>query len=382
MDKPTLSISRRLRATPFSARVMREGVRSYTIYNHMLLPTVFRSLEQDYHHLKRHVQLWDVSCERQVEISGPDAPRLVQLMTPRDLRGARVGQCLYAPLVDETGALINDPIVLKRSEERFWLSIADSDVLLWAKGLAFGLGLHAKVEEPDVSPLAVQGPKAEALMARVFGEAVRGIGFFRFAVLNFRDHPLLVARSGWSGQGGFEIYLDRPELGEGLWDTLWEAGADLQVAPGCPNLIERIESGLLSYGNDMTYQDNPLQCGLERFCHHQRDIDCISREALRRIAGEGADRRVMGLKIDAASLPQCTVPWPIHARGSTIGRVTSAAFSPDFGCGVALAMLARGHWSPGDTVTVQLPGSRRAATVCTLPFVSSQTPGQPASECQ
>jgi dimethylsulfoniopropionate demethylase len=210
---PLLSVSHRTRRTPFSDRVEAAGVKAYTVYNHMLLPTVFRSVEEDYRHLKTHVQVWDVGCERQVEIAGPDAARLVQMMTPRDLGKAVVGQCLYAPLVDEAGGLVNDPVALKLAEDRFWLSIADSDVLLWAKGLALGGKLDVTVTEPDVWPLAVQGPKADTLMARLFGDSVREIGFFRFRRLPFQKHEMVVARSGWSKQGGFEIYLDRAELG-------------------------------------------------------------------------------------------------------------------------------------------------------------------------
>lgn len=359
----------RIRSTPFTARVEAQGVKGYTVYNHMLLPTVFRSFEEDYRHLKRHVQLWDVSCERQVELRGPDAARLAQLMTPRDLSRAAVGRCLYAPLVDERGGMLNDPVVLKLAEDRFWLSLADSDVLLWAKGLALGFGLEVAVEEPDVFPLAVQGPRADDLMARVFGEAVRAIRFFRFAALPFQGHPLVVARSGWSKQGGFEIYLDRPALALPLWDVLWHAGQDLEVRAGTPNGIERIESALLSYGSDMTRDNNPLECGLERYCALDAPIDFIGREALRRIRDAGVARMIRGLRVEATSLPPCTGRWPVRADGEAVGAVSSAAVSPDLGCGMALAMLDRGHWASGTAVTVEAPDGAHSATVCDLPFV-------------
>ncbi len=193
LPAPALFVSCRTQRTPYSPRVEAQGVTSYTVYNHALLPTSFSSLDRDYWHLRKHVQLWDVSCERQVEVRGPDAARLVQLMTPRDLSHATIGQCLYAPLVDETGGMINDPVILRLAEDRFWLSTADSDVLLWAKGLAFGLGLNVSVEEPDVWPLAVQGPRADDLMASVFGEEVRAIRFFRFETIMYTGHSLVVA---------------------------------------------------------------------------------------------------------------------------------------------------------------------------------------------
>jgi len=225
---PNLAISNRLRSTPFTSRVQQQGATAFTVYNHMLLPTEFESVEADYWHLCEHVQIWDVGAERQVEIVGPDAQKLVQWMTPRDLSQVVNGRCIYTPLADEQGYLINDPVALKLQENHWWLSIADSDVLLWAKGLASAAGLNVKIAEPDVWPLAVQGPKAEELLSRVMGDAVKDIRFFRFQSIPFNGHHFNVARSGWSKQGGFEIYVDHPEVGVALYDALFRAGADLQ----------------------------------------------------------------------------------------------------------------------------------------------------------
>ncbi|MEO1293553.1 MAG: dimethylsulfoniopropionate demethylase, partial [Pseudomonadota bacterium] len=194
----SISASPRVRPTPFSDRVEALGVKAYTVYNRMLLATSFRSLEEDYWHLRRHVQLWDVSVERQVELRGPDAAKLIQMMTPRNLSKVAAGRCVYAPLTDATGGMINDPVILKLAEDRFWVSIADSDVILWARGLAFGLGYQVEVFEPDVYPLAVQGPKADDLMASIFGDSVRSIRFFRFDLYQFQGRDLVVARSGFS----------------------------------------------------------------------------------------------------------------------------------------------------------------------------------------
>ncbi len=254
--------SRRVRRTPFTDGVEAAGVKGYTVYNHMLLPTVFRSVTEDYHHLKTAVQVWDVACERQVELRGPDSARLMQMLTPRDLRGMLPGQCFYVPIVDETGGMLNDPVALKLTEDRWWISIADSDLLLWVKALAYGYRLDVLVDEPDISPLAVQGPLADDLMAKVFGDAVRAIKFFRFGWFDFNGVSMAVARSGYSKQGGFEIYVDGTKNGMPLWNALMEAGKALDVHAGCPNLIERIEGGLLSYGNDMTRENTPHECGL------------------------------------------------------------------------------------------------------------------------
>jgi len=236
----TIAPSRRVRRTPFSDGVEAAGVKGYTVYNRMLLPTVFRSVEEDYHHLKSAVQVWDVSVERQVELRGPDAGRLMQMLTPRDLRGMLPGMCYYVPLVDGTGGMLNDPVALMLAEDRYWLSIADSDLLLWVKGLAHALYLDVIVEEPDVSPLAIQGPKSDELAARIFGDNVKDLRFFRYGYFDFEGHQFLVARSGYSKQGGFEIYVDGHERGMPLWNALMDAGRDLDVHAGCPNLIERV----------------------------------------------------------------------------------------------------------------------------------------------
>jgi len=367
MPEPLLAPSRRIRTTPFTRRVEAAGVRAYSVYNHMLLPAVFESQAADAAHLKAHVQVWDVSCQRQVELSGPHAHALLQRATPRDLARMEAGRCRYLPMVDERGGMLNDPVALKLAAERYWVSVADSDLLFWLKGLANGLGLDVRVDEPAVYPLAVQGPKADTLAARVFGEEVRAIRFFRYAWLPFRDRELLVARSGYSKQGGFEIYLDVPELAEPLWDALMDAGADLTVRAGGPNTLERIEGGLLSYGNDMTRANTPAECGLDRLYDPQTAVSCIGIDALRREAETGPRQRVRGLRIDGGPAPACRDRWPATAHGAHVGGVTSVACSPERGTNVAIGMLDRDHWAPGTAVEVAAPDGPRPATVVSLP---------------
>lgn len=358
-----VSPSRRLRRTPFSQGVEAAGVKAYTVYNRMLLPTVFESVEFDYHHLKEAVQVWDVAVERQVELRGPDAAKLMQMLTPRDLRGMVPGRCFYVPIVDETGGMLNDPVAVKLAEDRWWISIADSDLLLWVKGIAIGYRLDVLVDEPDVSPLAVQGPKADDLMARVFGDAVRNIKFFRFGMFDFQGWSLAVARSGYSKQGGFEIYVEGGDIGMPLWNALFEAGSDLDVRAGCPNLIERIEGGLLSYGNDMTDDNTPHECGLGRFCDTQTAIGCIGRDALLRVAKEGPIQQVRPIEIAGDKVPGCDRAWPVTAAGKTVGQLTSAAWSPDFGVNVAIGMIRMTHWDAGTVLQVETPEGVRDAVV-------------------
>ena len=359
---PELLISTRTRSTPFSSRVEACGVKAYTVYNHMLLPIVYRSLEKDYWHLCEAVQVWDVSCQRQVEITGPDTRRLVQLMTPRDLSQAENGQCLYAPLCDESGGMVNDPILIKHSNNHWWLSIADTDVLLWAKGLATGLGLNVNISEPDIWPLAVQGPKAENLLTRVFGEEIKKIGFFRSRKLDYKGNDFLIARSGWSKQGGFEIYVNDAELGRQLWDELFDKGEDLNVGPGCPNLIERIESGLMSFGGDIGYDTTPFECGLDHYVDLEAGIESLSIEALRT---RKPKTKLMGLVIETKVN---LTDRQVFIGNKVLGEITSNVWSPRYSVHLAFAKCDLELLEDQQDKYIKTSSGEAAVQITNLPF--------------
>jgi dimethylsulfoniopropionate demethylase len=359
---PELSVSRRTRSTPFTSRVEAAGVKAYTVYNHTLLATKFRGFEADYWHLCKHVQVWDVSCEKQVAISGPDAYQLIQLMTPRDLSKARIGRCFYVPLCNEQGGIVNDPIAIKLSDNEWWLSIADTDVMLWAQGLATGFKLDVQVTEPDIWPLAVQGPKAEELMARVFGESVRDIKFFNIKPMHYRGVDMQVARSGWSKQGGFEIYVNDAALGGQLWDELFSKGQDLNVGPGCPNLIERVESGLLSLGSDMGYDTSPLECGLDQYVSLDADINSLSLPALRQ---QVPARQLKGLVIDQACQ---LIDQNVYLGGQCVGQITSQAYSPKYGVHLAFVLCSLPALGASLTLDINCQQGTVSGRVTSLPF--------------
>lgn len=372
-----ISKSRRLRSTPYTDRVEANGVTGYTIYNHMLLPTAFASLEDDYTHLKKYAQIWDVAAERQVQLKGPDARKLAVLMSARDLTKAQPGRCYYAPILDHKGGFINDPIALCLADDLFWFSIADGDMLYWAMGLATGLGLDVEVTEPDVSPLAVQGPMAEDLMVDVFGEEIRGVGFFKFKAFPFKGRMLNIARSGWSKQGGFEIYLDDSALGGDLWDAIWEKGEPYNLRAGCPNLIERIEGGLFGFGNDMTSNETPLEIGLEKFISLDADYDFIGKEALLAQRAEGVKRKLKGIRISGSRMKGIPEPQDCFVNGVKVGFATSGVYSPDFGTNIAFAMVDIDHAEngsvldmdfDGSVVSTDFDGETRKCVVCDIPF--------------
>lgn len=350
--------SRRVRSTPFTPGVTAAGMSVCTVYNRMILPSVFAGQEEDYRHLKTHVQVWDVACERQVEVAGPDARRLLDLISPRDLDKMAMDQCYYMPAIDRDGGMLNDPVLVKLAEDRFWISVADSDYLQYVVGVRDALGLDAQVFEPDVSPLAVQGPKSDDLMARVFGDIARDIRFFRYKRLPFMGRELVVARSGYSKQGGFEIYVDGSDLGMPLWDALFAAGADLNVRAGCPSTMERVEAGLLSYGNDMTRDNTPFECGLGKFVNSPRDY--IGKTGL--LARSEPSQQIRPIEI-MGDIPPINFAWPLRADGKEVGQVTTAIWSPDFKTNVAIGMVDRAHWDAGTVLEVETVAGPRKAVV-------------------
>ena len=361
--------SRRIRSTPYTSRIEKQGAAAYTVYNHMLLPAAFGSLEDSYHHLKKHVQVWDVAAERQVEISGKDSAKLVQLMTCRDLSKSKIGRCYYSPIIDDNAGLINDPVILKLDDQRWWISIADSDVILFAKGLAIGNKFDVKIFEPNVDILAVQGPKSFQLMEKIFGRKIVEMKFFGFDYFEFDGKKHLIAKSGWSKQGGYEIYVEHTESGLALYDKLFELGNELNVKPGCPNLIERIESALLSYGNDMDNNDNPLECGLDKYVNLDTDVNFLGKEKLKEIKKKGVTRKLMGVKIETKEINVTKSIKILDEKNNEIGELRSGAYSPHFGKVIGIAMLHNPYWNNSQTFKIELNGKRFDGKVCDLPFI-------------
>ena len=369
MKKFPIVKSRRLRSTPYTDRIEAHGVSSYTVYNHMLLPASFKSLESDYHHLKEFVQVWDVAAERQVEITGKDSAKLVQLMTCRDLSKSKIGRCYYAPLIDNEGFLVNDPIINKLAEDKWWLSIADSDVIFFAKGLAAGNKFKVEIKEPNVNILAVQGPLSDDLMSKLFGEEIRELKFFNFKYFNFRGKKYFVARSGWSKQGGYEIYVEDNIAGQDLYDYLFEYGTEYNVKAGCPNLIERIESALLSYGNDFDNRDNPFEANFDRFINLESNVKFLGKEKLIEIKQNGINRKLMGVKIDHNKIDMYCEKTLYDDNNNIIGYVRSAAYSPTFKKVIGIAMINKPYWEKKDQFRIEIDEKIYVGTVCDLPFI-------------
>ena len=369
MNKINIAKAKRLRTTPYTSRIEKQGLTSYTTYNHMLLPASFEdSLEDSYHHLKKYVQVWDVAAERQVEISGEDSAELVQLMTCRDLSKSKDGRCYYCPIIDDQGGLINDPIVLRHNKNKWWLSIADSDVILFAKGLAIGKNYNVQIIEPNVDIMAVQGPKSFVLMEKIFGKSITDLKFFGFDYFNFNNKNHLIARSGWSKQGGYEIYVEHTQSGLELYDYLFDIGKEFNIKPGCPHLIERIEGALLSYGNDFDLNDNPLECGFDKYVDIDSDVVFLGKEKLKEIKLRGISKKLMGVKIDHNEI-NVSKAIDIRINSKRVGELRSGVYSPTFKQVIGIAMIDKPHFEIDTKVEITLNNETKTGVLCNIPFV-------------
>ena len=359
----------RLRRSPFFESTIEAGCQAYTVYNHTFLPSYYDDPVREYWHLLRHVALWDVAVERNVEIRGPDGFEFMQLLTPRDLGKCRVGQGKYVLITDEQGGILNDPVLLRLDENRFWIALADSDILLWAKGVAYRSGLDVTITEPDASPLQVQGPKSKALMADLFGDEVTALPYYFFTRTDLNGIPLLVTRTGWTAEIGYELYLLDAARGRDLWDAVMKAGRKYDIRPTGPSDIRRIEAGILNYGADMTIENNPYEVGLGRLVDLAKSSDFIGKTALARIKDEGPKRKLVGIEIAGKPIEFNMTKWTVKARGRSIGDVTSAIHSPRLKTNIGYAMVPIEHSDLGTELTVEHPDGARPATVVRRPFI-------------
>jgi len=372
-NPPLLSIGPRVHKSPFFDATLRYGASAFTVYNHTFLPASYGDNVRDYWSLVNDVTLWDVACQRQVEITGPDAFEFIQFLTPRDMSRCEVGQCQYMALTNQDGGIVNDAILLRVEEQRFWLSPGDGDVLWWAMGVAVNSGLDVNVCEPDVSPLQLQGPKSPLVARDLFGDWAVQMKYFRLRETELDGIPLVVSRTGWSGELGYELYLRDSQYGDALWERVMDAGKPYNIRPTSPSTIRSVEGGLLSYASDITIDDNPYVIGMDRFVDFDHPGDFVGKAALQKIAAEGAGRRLVGIEIDCDAL---AVPneefWDISVDGKRIGHVTRCAHSPRLERNIGWANVAVEHSDVGSELIVDSPSGDRPAVVCEAPWFKPQ----------
>jgi aminomethyltransferase len=368
-QKDDFGFGTQIRKSPYFDATVRWGAKGFSVYNHMYIPRDFGDPEQNFWNLVNDAILCDVAVERQVEITGPDAAKFTQMLTSRDLSKLAVGQCKYILITNMDGGLLNDPILLRLAENHFWISLADSDILLWAQGVAVHSGLDVKIREPDVSPLQLQGPKSGEVIRALFGDSISDLRYYWLQEVELDGIPLIVSRTGWSSELGYELYLRDGSRGDELWEKIMAAGQPFGLKFGHTSSIRRIEGGMLSYHADADINTNPFELGLDRLVNLDIDADFIGKAALTKIKEEGARRKQVGLIIDAAPLAgPNTSFWPITKDGTEIGKVTSAVYSPRLEQNIALAMLSAPLAVIGAQVEVVTSTGSTHATIVERPF--------------
>ena len=368
-DKKDFGFGTQIRKSPYFNSTVKWGATGFSVYNHMYIPRDFGNPEQNFWNLINEAILCDVAVERQVEITGPDAYKFVQLLTPRDLSKLAVGQCKYVLITNHEGGILNDPVLLRLAENHFWLSLGDSDILLWAQGVAVNSGLNVKIIEPDASPLQLQGPNSGKIMQKLFGESIIELKYYWFKELELDGIPLIVSRTGWSSELGYELFLRDGSKGDLLWEKIMEAGKNLGLKPGHTSSIRRIEGAMLSYHADADINTNPYEVGLDRLVSLDSDINFIGKDALKKIKENGVKRKQVGLIIDCDPLkgPNTTF-WKIKKNNKIVGKVTSAVYSPRLKKNIALAMVEINHSEIGNNLKVISDNKEINSTIIEKPF--------------
>jgi glycine cleavage system aminomethyltransferase T len=363
----------RNRRTPYYEATQRYGPKGFTVYNHMYFPIRFDSFEAEFDALLNAVTLWDVSVERCLEISGPDGFTFAQLLTPRDLSKCAVGQAKYVLIVDSDGGIVNDPVLTRMDDNTFWFALASSDALLFARGLKNAYpDLDVTIQEADVAPLQVQGPRSKDLMVKLLGEDILDLKYYFWTEAKIAGVPVVVTRTGWTSEVGYEVYTTDTVHGNEVYEAIMEAGQEFGIVPTGPSDIRRIEGAIFNWGADMTYENNPLEMGLERLVDWDTvsDGDAISMAALRRIRDGGVDRRIVGVEIDGEPFPGLNnVKWPVSSDGEAVGKVTSAIHSPRLEKNIGFAWVPTPLATLGTALRVETEWGDRGATVVDMPFI-------------
>ena len=371
----TLSFQPRIRKGAFFEAAWRHGCRQFSVYNRTYISGCFHDPEVEYWSVVNDVALWPTMGERQIEITGPDAAEFVQRLTPRNLSNWEAGQCKYALITDQFGGILSDPIMLQVDQGRYWLSTSDCDLELWAKGVAVHSGLSVNIRDAEIGVCQVQGPKSAQLLSELFGDVINELRYYRLGRVNFEGTELIVSRTGWSGEFGFELYLSDHDKADALFDTLMEQGKPHNICPGCVSQARRIESGILSCGLDMGVEENPYEIGLERLVDVDMARDFVGKSALARLKHEPLKKKLVGLFVDGERLPGNEVPWKVQAQGKVVGKLTSLVFSPQLQRNIGLALLKTEYAEVETEVEVETIHGLRNAHVGALPFVPKKQLG-------
>ena len=364
-----IGIGSRIRKSPYYESDLKYGVTGFTVYNKMYLPTGFSGPEKEYHSLVNDVTFGDFAGERQIEINGPDAHDFVRYVQPRNLEKCEIGSCKYILLTDMNGGIVNDACLLRLEEEKFWISPGDGDVILWLQGIAINSGMNVHIHEPDVSPLQISGPKAGKLIQKLFNGEHDELGYYKAKQTSLKDIPMVIARTGWSGELSYELYLQDRKMGNKLFEIVYEAAQEFNGRVIAPNAIRSIEGGILSYGGDFGREHNPFTIGLGRLVNLDQEIDFIGKEALKAIKEKGLTEKLVGVELEGDPIFKAPENfWSVKSNNKKVGRLSRAFFSPRLKKNIGLAIIDIDFAEEGTTVSVASPNGDLTSTVVSLPW--------------
>ncbi|HEY7667816.1 MAG TPA: glycine cleavage T C-terminal barrel domain-containing protein [Actinomycetota bacterium] len=358
------------RRSPFFEATLRDGCTAYDIYNHMYLPGYFADPIEEYWHLVNDVVIFDVGVERTVQVQGPDADRLIDMLTCRDLTRCAVGQGKYMIVTAPDGGIVNDPVLLHVDEDTWWMQLADSDAGLYALGVATAAGMDVEVSYPEAYPMQVQGPRSVDTLARLVGDGIYDLKYYWCARFDAGGIPVLISRTGYTAVPGFEVNILDASRGTELWDAVLAAGEPFGIRPAIPSMIRRLEAGIFNYGSDMTLENNPFELmGMERLVEEQPQ-DYIGKDALERIRREGVTRKLVGIDIDGDEIGfDPTDFWPVHHGGTRVGEVTDAVWSPRLERNIGYVWVPIELSAPGTELDIESEHGPLKGRTAEIPFV-------------
>jgi len=371
-NKPLIGIGTRIRKSPYYDSNIKYGVKGFTIYNKMYLPTGFDDPEKEYESLINDVTFGDFAAERQIEISGPDAYDFIKYIQPRNLEKCQIGYCKYIILTDNEGGIINDACLLRLEDDKFWISPGDGDVILWLQGLAINSGMNVSIHEPDVSPLQISGPKSGKLIQKLFDGEHDDLGYYKARKTSLDNIPMVIARTGWSGELSYELYLQDGSLGNDLFEKVYDAAKEFNGRVIAPNTIRTIEGGILSYGSDFDRSHNPFTIGFDRLVDLDQKNDFIGKDALRKIKERGLTEKLVGIELEGDPIMKAPENfWTVKSNNLKVGRVSRAFFSPRLEKNIALAIVDIDNAEEGTSVVVETPNGDLNSTVVSLPWFNA-----------
>jgi glycine cleavage system aminomethyltransferase T len=369
-ESATLYFGPWYRRSPMFDATRRAGCSAYDIYNHMLLPAYFDDPVTEYWALLNDVTVWDVAVERTVQIAGPDADRLIDMLTCRDLTKCQVKQGKYMIVTAPDGGIVNDPVLLHVDRDTWWMQVADSDAGLYALGVASQSGLDVDVSYPDAYPMQIQGAKAAKTVEKLAGPGLYDLKYYWCDRFEIKGIPVLISRTGWTAVQGFEIDLLDPTRGDDLWNAVFAAGEEFNIRPVAPVEARRIEAGIMNYNSDMTLENTPFEImGFERLVEEQPQ-DYIGKEALEAQRRAGVRRKLVGIELGGGELrAELTWFWPVHKDGKEVGKVTDAVYSPRLEKNIGYVWVPVELSEPGTRLDVESEAGHLIGTTATIPFI-------------